>query len=53
MTLPKVNNDLLIFIPSVLVLPSAFVFDILSLPAKSTNDSVPWVIVYYPPPIGF
>ncbi len=42
MTLPSADSDLLMFIASVSVLPSAPVLATFSLPAKSTKYSFPW-----------
>lgn len=40
-TKPRFDNDKLILLPSFSLSPVAYVFDYLSLPAKSTNDNFP------------
>ena len=44
MTLPNVDRDKLIFLASSNVSPTAPVFEIFSLPAKSTRFKVPFLI---------
>lgn len=41
---PKANNDLFILAPSTNLIPLFFVFDALSLPAKSMSDSFAMLI---------
>lgn len=43
-TRPKFDNDKFILLPSFNLSPVAKVLDYLSLPAKSTNDNLPYVI---------
>jgi hypothetical protein len=47
-TFPKADNDKLIFVASFNLSPVAYVFDYLSLPAKSTRFNFPAVILSFP-----
>ena len=46
-TLPRVNNDLFIFPHSFTISPWDFVSFNLSLPARSTNDSLPYLFTAF------
>ena len=47
-TFPNADNDKLIFVASLSRSPVAYVFDYLSLPAKSTRFNLPAVILSLP-----
>jgi hypothetical protein len=52
MTLPSVNNDLLIFAVSFAITPYDLDYFNLSLPAKSTKDILPYLFILRPSPVA-